>query len=183
MYCNKCGQEIDPNVGYCKSCEQNETFFETNENVGQTFEQPQQPNYDAPQTPPVQPGDRKFGFKKALASTILGVLGYFVMAIAMGIGMGFAEQATLMEAFELEGFAVIGIVLTAFVLVIGAVLTVLSLVFGIKSIIAFVKRKREGYVKPIPTLILGIVGTASAATALLYGAVALLFLFLLFAFL
>lgn len=181
MYCNKCGQEIDPNIGYCKSCEQNETFFSKSENVEQPSTQPQQTQ--TPNTQPVQPGDKKFGFKKALAATILGVIGNSVMSIAMGIAAGFVEQTALLDALELASFALIGIVLTSLFLIVGAVLEIIALVLGIKSIITFVQRKKSGYAKPIPTLILGIVGTASAAVSFIYGALALLMLLALVAFL
>ena len=191
MYCKKCGQEIDPNVGYCKDCEQNDMFFSSkNVNNGQPY---QSPNYGAPQMPdpsqtptakPEQPGDWKFGFGKALAATILGAISYFIMAIALGVPMGIIEELELaaesgMAVSDLSAIAGLGAVVTLVFFVLALALAIPALILGIQSIRCFVRRKKEGYVKPIATLILGIVGTATAAFAFLFGALTLLLLSLL----
>ncbi|MBQ4269186.1 MAG: hypothetical protein IJB97_06005 [Clostridia bacterium] len=194
MYCRKCGQEIDPNVGYCKACEQNETFFSSKNET--TTQAPNQTQNQAPNQAPVQPqaqpqaqgkipvdpGSRKFGFGKALASTILGVIAYVVMAVAMGIATGFVEQSALLSAYEVQELAVLGIIITLAVFIVGGIFAIISLILGIISIKTFFQRKKAGCVKPIPTLVLGIVGTATAASAFLYGALTLLILMALFAF-
>ena len=172
MYCNKCGQEIDPNVGHCTNCEQNETFF-SEPAPTQTPNSGTQPNAQTPK--PEQPGDKKFGFGKALTSTILGVIAYVVMSIATGIALGFLENVVEFDFSDAAYFATIGIVITMVFFVIAGALAIGSIILGIISIRTFIQRKKEGYVKPLPTLILGIIGTAAAAAAFAYGALTLFF--------
>ena len=176
MYCNKCGQEIDPNVGYCTNCEQNETFFsESVTPEPKTTNNGTQPNVQTPK--PEQPGDKKFGFGKALTATILGVIATVIMYLAMSVGLAFLEEADGLSPYEynIADYAMIGIVISMLFLVIADALAIVALILGIISIRTFIKRKKEGYAKPIPTLILGIVGTASAASTFAYGALTLIF--------
>lgn len=104
---------------------------------------------------PVKPGSRKEGFGKALASTILGVIGFvFAMIAYFGCVVGAAEDWVL-------GVGIMFMIFTC-------PLAIIGLVNGIRSIKVFSACKKEGKVKPIATLVLGINGVVYAALAILY---------------
>lgn len=107
---------------------------------------------NAPAATPEDPTNKMYGFGKALTATILGVIGFFFSIFAF--------------AFSLTGMGVI----IAFVLFYpGAIaMSVIALVFGIKSIKSFASRSKQNCAKPVATLVLGIVGLAWAATSLIY---------------
>ncbi len=86
------------------------------------------------------------GFGKALASIIVGIVGY----VFTFISLGFALAITGNGARELKGTA---IALALFALA----LVVVSLVFGIMSIGTFRQNKSSKNGKPIPALVMGIV--------------------------
>ena len=171
MYCKKCGKQLDYDGDICKECQEAETYF------GSTQEQPvETPVTTEPTTQPVsQEADKKFGFGTALASTIMGAIAYFIMAIASGIPLGVIEaieEAGLYTA-EISEIAMAGIAVTMVFWVIGVGLSIPALIMGIKSIKCFVARKKAGYVKPIPTLVLGLIGLIASATAILFALSAL----------
>ena len=95
---------------------------------------------------------RMAGFGIALAGTIISFASIFLMFFSI-VGLAVASAG--------------GVIL--FMLTIAS--TVVSIVFGIKSISTFVSVKREGNPVPIATLILGINGLATAAFILLYTAI------------
>ena len=172
MYCKKCGKQLDYEGDICKDCEEAELYF------GSTPEQPVEAPVTTETVQPVviqQDGDRKFGFGKALASTIMGAIAYFVMCMAYGIPLGIIE--VLEEASYASGgaeAASLGIAITMVFFLIGLGLCIPSLIMGISSIKCFFARKKAGYAKPVPTLVLGIIGVATSAMAILFALLALL---------
>ena len=145
MYCTKCGKQIDYDAEVCNECKAAETA--RNENDYNPFEEP-------PIGVPTDADNRMFGFGKALASTIIAVVNLIFSFIAMAVSLEEPDA---------------GIVL----ILMGIAMFVVSLIFGIKSITTFKRRCRENCAKPIPTLILGIVGIVVSATAAMYLFVAL----------
>ena len=53
-------------------------------------------------------------------------------------------------------------------------LAIPALIMGIKSMSCFFKQKREGKVKPVATLVLGIVGVATSSFGLIYATLCLM---------
>lgn len=153
MYCRKCGKEIFYDAPICKECEEAELFFNFNE---------QPINF---QQEPV--GDRKEGFGKALTATILGVIAVFISAIAFGVVTALIEQYTANYYYDTTAIGSIVAVGVVFSLI-AVGLSIPSLILGIKSIKVFKLAVNEGRVKPIATLVLGIVGVATSALAFLY---------------
>ena len=86
------------------------------------------------------------GFGKALASVIVGFVGYIFTFISLGVTVGISENAG-------SGFEGTCIALVLFALA----LVVVSLVFGIMSIGTFRQNKSSKNGKPIPALVMGIV--------------------------
>lgn len=183
MYCRKCGKQIDYDSELCKECQEMEEFFSAPANEFQFEEkeevqQPQQAYYQPQQPTQPLPGNKKEGFGKALTSTILGVLAYFLVSIALGLLMGLADISYAdfnydRVAYEAACDLIQGIAIVITIIAIG--LAIPSLILGIKSIKCFIKQKREGKVKPIATLILGIVGLAASGYALLFALINLLY--------
>ncbi len=126
--------------------------FNGYQNYGQ---QPYQHPYMQQNVNPVKPGSRKEGFGKALASTILGVIGFvFAMIAYFGFVVGAAEDSML-------GLGITFMIFTC-------PFAIIALVNGIRSIKVFSACKKEGKVKPIATLVLGINGVVYAGLAILY---------------
>lgn len=96
----------------------------------------------------------KTGFGKALTATIVGVVGMLAAMIAF-------ELSVFALAGETSGLAILATVVS-----LG--MGVLSLVFGLQSIRRFKAFRTAGLKKPVATLILGIIGIATAAYALLF---------------
>ena len=146
MYCKYCGKPTDNQDGVCQDCligkqKQEDNFFD---------EPPTNINYANQQSP--EEINKRFGFGPALASTILGSIGYVVAIIIL-------ETLAIFIEYH-EDFSSL-IAVSILCLAMGVV----SLILGIKSIQRFKTAKNKG-VKPIPTLILGIVGVVSAAVTL-----------------
>ena len=102
-------------------------------------------------------GSRMAGFGKALTATILSTVGFIITYITF--------LASAFGNYE-STFAGIFISLP---------LTIIPMIFSIKSITLFMRCKREGMVKPIPTLILGINGLVNSVVAILMGVLSLFF--------
>ena len=111
-------------------------------------------DYSNPNQPKDTKSLKKNGFGKALAGTILGNIGFI---IAYFIIIAFNGLYSLDEA--------------ASAVIVGFIFTlppaIISLVFGVKSINTFKATNSTYKVKPIPTLILGIVATVAGATTIL----------------
>ena len=161
MYCTKCGKEIEAGT-VCRECMEAESGV--NANAG--YHQPEQPTYAQP-VQPIQPtygygnsyqpyapslpepGNRMYGFGKALASTIISYIGFIFVYVAL-----------ILSTMEYEGG--VGLVMA----IISLPLIIIPLIMGIKSIGVFNQRKAT-CAKPIATLILGINGLAMAACSAL----------------
>ena len=188
MYCRKCGKFIDYDADYCDECvkaEQDSAVTGepvTPPTVESTFyQQPnQQPynNYYNPygqQVPPTyydytnqnqqqnNQAMKKNGFGKALTATILGGIGFFIAYIIL-----MSIYSELMNYINYDSYYYMDFVaegLTGFILTLPA--GIISLVFGTKSINTFKSTVAKYKVKPVPTLILGIVGTVAGATTII----------------
>ena len=129
------------------------------------------PPYEAPMpSDPNMPNPgytKNYGFGGALTSLLVGcvssVITYIaIILIAMYLAAyGYAETSIYIEEYMVEGFDVGGLVLT----IIGTLASVVSLVFGIISIKKFADAKKYG-VKPVATLVLGIIGVVASSSAL-----------------
>ena len=114
-------------------------------------------DYNNPNQPKDGKSLKKNGFGKALAGTILGAIGFIIayfIIIAIGEYLGY-------DYAEIASMAVVGFVFT---LPAG----IISLVFGVKSINTFKATNSTYKVKPIPTLVLGIVETVAGAITILF---------------
>lgn len=136
MYCTKCGKEIEGNAVLCDDCLNAELVFE---------EENSQSVQSAPVEEPKE-GDRMLGFKKALLSTILG-----------GVSFLFADLSFSL----LKVIAACGVFCG-----LSVALAIPSLVLGIQSVKVFIKAREENKVKPIATLVCGLVGIVNSAIAL-----------------
>ncbi len=144
-YCRKCGKEIEQDTGLCEDCRNRELIFEEYEQEPVAIDEANK--FETEQ--PAQSSGRMFGFGKALASAIVGV-----------VSVAFAYIATALALLGEEGVAGCAVCLTFSI--VGAIV---SLTFGIISIKTFIQKKNEGEIKPIATLVCGIVGCAMTATA------------------
>ena len=152
MYCRNCGKEIGPNETLCTDCRIEEIL---------NAKAPAQPQ---PAPAPVQTGSKKEGFGGALTSTILGAVAFFISCYAFGLVLG----------IMLEMNAGYGSYIPEYIMSQGIILTVISLGMGVPSLIlgilgmkTFFRAKNEGRIKPVPTLVCGIIGLASGALTLL----------------
>lgn len=146
MYCRKCGKQIDYDAPICNECRDAEIFFGDSSN--KDFSQPI--------------GDRKEGFGQALASTIIGAITFFISLIAMTIITIAIEEIT----YGYNGGGSIGISIFLAVSCLGGAIP--AMIFGIKSIKCFIAAKRDGRIKPIATLVCGIVGLVLSALTIFY---------------
>ena len=159
MFCTKCGKQIDYNSTVCNECVRAENSF---------FDASQQYN-TYPQPPIVEPtpekpkGSRMVGFGGALAAMIIGDLA-IVFAI-MSIAYLMTDVIVSYALF--------------YVFIVGAfVMSIFSLVLGIRAIRVFVRSSP----KPIATLVLGIggiLGTVATYMVFIYIAFISLVIFLL----
>ena len=179
MYCSRCGKEIDYDARFCVECAK-ELAYESAlaasraaeikaakaaeaeaEKAEAIPEEPianQAPAYVVPVARPAgsansapvssDPNEAKFGLGKAIGSLVMSNVAVFL------------TYFSIFAAIASPGFAM-------FLLFASLPLAIISLVQGIKSIKAFTSRSRAGYKKPVATLVLGIIGLATAALALL----------------
>lgn len=148
MYCRKCGKQIDYDAPICKECEAAETFFGN----------PTASDVSSPI------GNRKEGFGKALASTILGAVAYLISVINIDIALEAIEGVNQYGEYYYGP----GIALCFFLSFLCTGAVVVSIIFGIKSIKCFASAKKAGRLLPVATLVLGCVGLACSALTLLY---------------
>ena len=165
MYCKKCGKEIAYDAEYCNECLESAAATAAAE-----------PSVVS--APTVTEGDRKTGFKKALIGMILGVIGMFITYIVTVFIAAFhMEILTKLESgsnyIVNEGFSIgVGVVCILFA-IIGFALCIPAVIFGIQSILTFVKEAKAGRVKPIVTLIFGCVSVAASVIAAILAIVAI----------
>ena len=101
----------------------------------------------------------KSGKGYAVASLILGISSITICCCVPGVGFVCALLAIIFGIISQKrnpcGMALAGIITAAF-----------GLVFGVKSIKTFIKAKKDGRKKPIPTLVLGIFATYQSVVAI-----------------
>ena len=112
--------------------------------------------------------DKKKGFGKALAATIIGAIGYFIADLANALVELFSMGSSLNEVAQtpdvLSVIAVFCMVLAGVALIPG----VLAVVFGAQSIGVYRRAIKELKAKPVPTFVLGLIGLILGCLALLF---------------
>lgn len=174
MFCTKCGKKIDYDASVCNECLQAEGGFFNNtaqqetpvEEIPIQVNEPKAVNASEPQS------SRKKGFVPALISTILGFIGYMVAAFATGMSSAGVEPGLIRD----EEVAIVIAVMVAACILVAFVLSIISIILGIKSIFTF----KKATPKPIATLILGIIGAVLSVAGLLFNCAALLFMIAMF---
>lgn len=151
MFCRFCGKQIEDDAAFCGNC-----------GAAIKAEKGAEPFF-SPATPTPAPveGNRMEGFGKALTGAIFSFVStvlFFVIVELMAGSEGYNYYYGYDVYYEEN-------IIAAFILLFPAIaLGVLSVVFGAKSIGTF---KRAQGVKPIPTLICGIISLAEGALILL----------------
>ena len=192
MYCQNCGKFIEGDAKLCAECE-TELYGKKTSDTDTTDTQSTPTDGQVPptdtqippyQTPPYQgvppygyynpgyyqppmnpyaystepePQNRMFGFGKALTSLILGFFSYFFSVLAMAL---LSEDAAPVTGSAIVLLIAVGITATAFI-------------FALQSIRCYQKRKAT-CIKPIPTLILGIIGISLSGLSIFILSLALL---------
>ena len=173
MYCTRCGKEIDYDAIVCNECLEKEKNAEAQCEAPRAEDVKAEPQYQevpryqyaepAPAAPVYSANPRMLGFGKALTSAILGFVGWIFSYVALVVSA---------VSIEYDDAIIAGVLF----LLVGIGLSVPALIFGIKSITLFKSCTRVGAAKPIPTLILGIVGLSFAALSLFFAFITLLIL-------
>ncbi|MBR2988204.1 MAG: hypothetical protein IKC64_00600 [Clostridia bacterium] len=170
MYCRRCGRRMDYDAPICKECEEELNSARARVSVTPTQdEQNARPIYtNAPA------GDAKEGFGKALAATIMGGISIFVFIISIALMYEVSVAYLNSIAYGDTGIYFAGLSVGFVLLLASLGLAIPSLIMGIQSIKCFVNAKKEGRVKPVGTLVCGIIGLASSAITLSYVAIFML---------
>ncbi len=182
MYCRKCGKFIDYEADICKECCAKESAIEEkevataeslneveervvqNESVNQEQEiiiTCEQDNYVKSENRINT--NKKLGFSKALTATILSVIANSMIGAAdifMQSGISWITGEQIVED-PVAMFWVASFV-AGFLAMIALGLAIPGLIMGIQSILLYVKTVKSGGVKPVVTLVLGIIGVAFA---------------------
>ncbi len=173
MYCRNCGKWIDDDAELCVDCKETSDFF--------SEEPSEEPSSVARGTSVGQAveGSRKTGLGKALTATILSAISYFLIMFAAGLILGaleeYEEYVYYYEFSMIEFLEYIEIYeITLFCLLAPIGMSIPALIMGILSIVCFKREKNAGRVKPIVTLILGIVGLVLAALVIFLGLILLM---------
>lgn len=184
MQCTRCGTTFDHRLGCCPNCNARYTYMQqvmatqAYQQKNATRQQRNQvchygaptPKATAKRTP--QRGERKFGLGGAIFSVIFAELAILLSVIINAFATTMLELLTpMLESGEINTESLLAAlsvdVKIAFaILAVGILFSIIGLALGIKSIKRFKRRKKEGYAKPVATLVLGIYGTISAVTAI-----------------
>ncbi len=158
MRCMKCGKELDHDGNICDECLKNGVVFEELTEIVpvEVVDEPVPQNVNAPVK---QQGDRMHGFAKALLSTIFGNLSVFLMSSVL-------STLSMNEIMEEAGASYTVSWPNILIGLHGIVLMIISMVFGVRSIKTFIADKEAGRVKPIATLVCGIIGVVASAIAI-----------------
>lgn len=136
MYCNNCGREIRENELFCPACGKENSPLDV-------FEIKAEPIHEVTYTEEEKSRDRRCGLGKAITGAALALVSFFVSYI------GFVVSAVMSITYEVSPAGII------FCLG-GLAISIISIVFGAKSIGTFKRLSNEGRAKPIATLIIGI---------------------------
>lgn len=163
-YCTRCGKPVQTEGDLCEDCRNAELIFGEFSTPRSPETPAAPPASEAPAVPvdPADPGTRMDGFPKALTSVILGVVSFILSIVSY-----------VMTGLGMMGWRIVFPILFLLLSVGGVVV---SVIFGVKSIMKFADSKRRGKIKPIATLVCGICGCASSGLAALYLFLDLLFL-------
>ena len=172
MYCKKCGKEIDYEAEVCNECVAAE---QANAEAVVVEEVASAEGVVAVAGTASGKNPKMIGFGKALTSLLLPIIGAILIGIVSGLLTFAAQEAyqtlerfinnpdmvteAMLNRFIENDLSKIGIFL---VLLIGAgivafVMGIVGIIFGAQAISCFKKESRNGN-KPIPTLIIGILG-------------------------
>lgn len=145
MYCRNCGNLIDDGDKFCNVCgaKQNETIVQKPETQSVMANPQGQQNDVQPKPCNEQQVDApvESSYKKGL--------GMAITSAALGCVASFFSALEFFLAF------------------VAILMTIPTLILGIKSINLFNREKKAGRLKPVATLVLGIVGTVFAGSAIL----------------
>lgn len=175
MYCRKCGKQVNGNEELCEECRHNELVFgeeqkraqQTNANAYNNANANAYYNGASARQPAVNE-NRMLSFPIALTGTILGVFAYIFMLMSL-IYMGKYAVAISGESYYYSAYRALAYRNVAWVFfILGLAGAICALVFGIKSIMAFARVKRDGGVRPIPALVLGIISVVAAGISFLF---------------
>ena len=157
MYCKKCGKFIGTDADICDECKQKEALANENvlfqysdldQNINMNTDANANVNMNFTQPVNVPQNTSAINLGKAIAATILSVVGFIFMYVGILCCIGAPG---------------VGVVL----MMLGLAPSILGLIFGIQSIANF---KQTSYIrsgKRIPVIILGISAVADAAISLL----------------
>ena len=177
MFCKNCGKYIEYDSVYCDECkikleqtEQKDHYFDdTKTNSQSSFSQ----------QPIKQVGSVKDGLKSGIIGLIMAIIagaiiGYALVFMVYCAEFHFAEYLTFEDYFSIIEYIPPELVtlfekMPYLSLIFGGIslpFSVIGLVFGVKSIKTFIKAKKDGRKKPIPTLVLGIFATYQSVVAI-----------------
>ena len=179
MYCRKCGKFIEYEGDMCRECLAKQDPYEeivvVPTSVQQiTTTQPQnvvQPVVNVPRrvcTNVDANTNRRLGLGKAIASTVMSNIGSLIISFAELLvedSISFLDGTIAVT--NLEQAVSANIFSSIFMMIFALGLAIPSLIMGIQSILTFARAKRGGGVVPVATLVLGIIGLATAASVLL----------------
>lgn len=174
MYCRKCGKYIDGQEQLCDECLHNELVF------GDGQKRPPQPFAQPPAAARQGGNPRMLAFKPSLAAVITGAIGYVFMLVAFILAVNYIvgglgrlsvgydyELETATTIYTTAPDAIKAVALVFFVLALP--LTVVALVFGIRSLVTVVRAKKQGARMAIAPLILSISAVVLAGLAIIFG--------------
>lgn len=147
MKCSFCGQEMNEDNNFCPYCGKEQVIVVNAKEVEPEATQVQSTVQSASNPQEIS---SKYGFDGALKATIFGVCSF--------VSFLFSLFLTILAP-------ALGVMLS----IAGVIFAVFGIVKGVRGIKDFIYAKNTANVKPVATLVLGIVGVASAACAILYG--------------
>ena len=153
MFCRFCGKQIEDDSAFCSGCgakiEKEEKVAEPS--VVEEKKETEPFFFEEEKAQPIAPASnpRMEGFSRALRGAIFAFVAMVIYFIAAEIALFAYYDDEIMLAVFLEGGSI--------------ALSILAIVSGAKSIATFCRAK----IKPIATLVLGIVSLAMGATFLL----------------
>ncbi len=166
-YCTKCGKKIDSDESLCEDCRNAELLFDTskqaesnqNDNSGNTDNRFENENVEKINfSTPDDKGSRMDGFNRALASAIVSQAVFSIVELTNLI---FVVRQVVANGVG----NVIGFLLSSLPFMVALVFSIRN---GILSIKLFINNKNAGKVKPVSTLVLGIIACVMSATTIVY---------------
>jgi len=162
MFCRKCGKYISYEADTCNECK--------------AMENGMPPAYTAVMDSTAAPvGNRKYGLGLAIAGAVIGVFSFiylmmaYLFALILSVAKDVGYSSMDMTAAEAEALSIAVVVLA----ILGVLIAVPALIFGIVSMKRFFTKKRLGEVTPIPAFIIGIVTVGETALGFLFALISL----------